>query len=434
MNNLFDGLTIFIGLIVFMVLVAFISNFFVRRILLESMHKLFAKTKSDWDDILIENGVFSKLSYLIPSLVIYFIIPYIIEQLENNFQLVNYLLLFQSLVLAFSLLMVILSINTLLTCINIIYERTSSSNSRSFVGYLQFAKIIITIIGWILVIAIILNKSPVILLSGLGAMTAILILVFRDTILSLVASIQLTSLDMVRVGDWIEMPESNADGDIIDISLHTVKIQNFDKTITSIPTYKLITTSFKNWRGMSESGGRRIKRNINIDINSIRFLTSNEIEKFKKFNFLKKYIEEKEKELSKHNANVNNEERFNSRKLTNVGTFRSYVYNYLREHPNIHNNMTLLVRQLQHQSKGMPLQIYAFTNITDWDMYENIQADIFDHLFSIANEFNLHIYQDLTGKDISSITKYLSLHHRLQVFQYFIRMCRWTNFIIMFSY
>ncbi|OUU79569.1 MAG: hypothetical protein CBC38_03555 [Gammaproteobacteria bacterium TMED78] len=405
MNNLFDGLTIFIGLIVFMVLVAFISNFFVRRILLESMHKLFAKTKSDWDDILIENGVFSKLSYLIPSLVIYFIIPYIIEQLENNFQLVNYLLLFQSLVLAFSLLMVILSINTLLTCINIIYERTSSSNSRSFVGYLQFAKIIITIIGWILVIAIILNKSPVILLSGLGAMTAILILVFRDTILSLVASIQLTSLDMVRVGDWIEMPESNADGDIIDISLHTVKIQNFDKTITSIPTYKLITTSFKNWRGMSESGGRRIKRNINIDINSIRFLTSNEIEKFKKFNFLKKYIEEKEKELSKHNANVNNEERFNSRKLTNVGTFRSYVYNYLREHPNIHNNMTLLVRQLQHQSKGMPLQIYAFTNITDWDMYENIQADIFDHLFSIANEFNLHIYQDLTGKDISSITK-----------------------------
>ena len=236
-------------------------------------------------------------------------------------------------------------------------------------------------------------------------MTAILMLVFKDTILSLVASIQLTSLDMVRVGDWIEMPESNADGDIIDISLHTVKIQNFDKTITSIPTYKLITNSFKNWRGMSESGGRRIKRNINIDTNSIRFLKKNEIERFKKFIFLEKYIAEKEIELTKHNSDIHTSEDFNSRQLTNIGTFRIYVFNYLKQHPNIHNDMTLLVRQLQHQSKGMPLQIYAFTNITDWDMYENIQADIFDHLFAIANEFDLHIYQDLTGSDIASIKK-----------------------------
>jgi miniconductance mechanosensitive channel len=405
MDNLIEGLVFFIGISTFMVLIAFICNFFVRRVLLEAIHKLFAKTKTDWDDILIENGVFSRLSYLIPSLVIYFfIIPFFAKYLgnpEDN----TFLFFIQDLALAFSLLMVTLSINTFLTCVNIIYEKSSDSKSRPLVGYIQFAKIIITIIGWILIISIIIDKSPVILLSSLGAMTAILMLVFKDTILSLVASIQLTSLDMVRVGDWIEMPEINADGDIIDISLHTVKIQNFDKTITSIPTYKLITNSFKNWRGMSESGGRRIKRNINIDTNSIRFLKKNEIERFKKFVFLENYLTEKEIELNEHNSDIHNSEDFNSRQLTNIGTFRIYVFNYLKQHPNIHNDMTLLVRQLQHQSKGMPLQIYAFTNITDWDMYENIQADIFDHLFAIANEFDLHIYQDLTGSDISSIKK-----------------------------
>jgi miniconductance mechanosensitive channel len=242
------------------------------------------------------------------------------------------------------------------------------------------------------------------LLSGLGAMTAVLLLVFKDTILSLVASVQLTSLDMVRVGDWIEMPQCNADGDVIDVSLHTVKIQNWDKTFTTIPTHRLIVDSFKNWRGMDESGGRRIKRELRIDINSVRFLTVEEVERFKGFALLKDYIDRKLEDLAAYNAAVGEEtENVNLRRLTNLGTFRAYILSYLKHHPKIHREMTLMVRQLQPGPTGLPLEIYAFTNITAWSTYEDIQADIFDHLLAIAGEFGLSMYQEPAGRDLSAL-------------------------------
>ena len=256
----------------------------------------------------------------------------------------------------------------------------------------------------VLIVAVLIERSPVLLLSGLGAMTAVLILVFKDTILSLVASVQLTSLDMIRVGDWIEMPSCNADGDVVDIALHTVKVQNWDKTITTIPTLKLISESFKNWRGMSLSGGRRIKRNLHIDLSSIRFLTDAEIERFRQFKLLEDYIARKEKELADYNDAVGESDNANLRRLTNVGTFRAYVFNYLKHHPKIHDEMTLLVRQLQPSPQGLPLEIYAFTNITDWSIYEDIQSDIFDHLMAIIGEFGLRTYQQPSGEDIVALS------------------------------
>ncbi len=243
-------------------------------------------------------------------------------------------------------------------------------------------------------------------MSGVGAMTAVLLLVFKDTILSLVASVQLTSLDMVRVGDWIEMPQYNADGDVVDVALHTVRVQNWDKTVTTIPTHKLISDSFRNWRAMSESGGRRIKRALHLDVSSIRFLTPAEVERFKGFALLADYIEGKEKELADYNAGLpgKTDAQVNLRRLTNVGTFRAYVFNYLKHHPKVHQHMTLLVRQLQPGPTGLPIEVYAFSNDTAWAVYEGVQADIFDHLLAIVPEFGLSVFQQPSGRDLQNLT------------------------------
>jgi miniconductance mechanosensitive channel len=236
-------------------------------------------------------------------------------------------------------------------------------------------------------------------------MTAILLLVFKDTILSLVASVQLTAQDMVRVGDWIEMPQFGADGDVVDVQLHTVKVQNWDKTITTIPTHRLITDSFKNWRGMSQSGGRRIKRSVYFDVSSIRFLTDEEVERFTRFALLKSYIDSKERELAEFNEAIGNESEaeVNKRRLTNIGTFRAYAYNYIRTHPQIRKDMTLIVRQLAPGPEGLPLQIYCFTTTTAWADYESIQSDIFDHLLAIVPEFGLRLYQKPAGSDLAHL-------------------------------
>jgi miniconductance mechanosensitive channel len=251
-----------------------------------------------------------------------------------------------------------------------------------------------------------MDKSPWVFLSGLGAMAAVLLLVFRDTILGLVASLQLTGNDMVHVGDWIEMPQYGADGDVIDVALHTVKVQNWDKTITTVPTHKLIAESFKNWRGMSASGGRRIKRALYVDKNSIRFLTDAELERFKQFALLKGYIATKEQELAEYNAGLDyvTDAGVNQRRLTNVGTFRAYIVNYLRHHPKIHHEgMTLLVRQLPPGPEGLPIEVYCFTTTTAWVEYEDIQADIFDHLLAVAYEFGLRLYQKPAGADLAAL-------------------------------
>ena len=265
-------------------------------------------------------------------------------------------------------------------------------------------KIVVLCGAAIILVSVLINESPLLLLSGLGAITAVLLLVFKDTILSLVASVQLTTNDMLRVGDWITMPSMNADGDVIDISLHTVKVQNFDKTIVTVPTHRLVSDSYANWRGMAESGGRRIKRSIHLDHNLIRFLSDDEVEDLKRFKILQPYLAAKSDEVARWNAEnlLGEDAPVNARRLTNVGTFRAYILAYLKWHPRIDENFTLLVRQLPSGTEGLPIELYCFTNTTVWHEYESIQADIFDHLLAIAPEFGLRTFQKPSGLDFAN--------------------------------
>lgn len=306
---------------------------------------------------------------------------------------------------AFIILTVVMAMAAALTLVNTIYSRRPEAASRPIKGYLQVVKIILFVIATILILATLIDRSPLLLLSGMGAMAAILMLVFKDTILSLVASVQLTSNDMLRVGDWIEMPELNADGDVIDIALHTVKVQNWDKTITTIPTWKLINESFKNWRGMEESGGRRIKRALLIDQTSVRFLEPAERERMRRFALIDDYLESKQDELEAWNARMVEAGRdaVNARRVTNLGTFRAYVASYLKAHSGIHQDMIQMVRQLDPTPQGLPLEIYCFTATTSWVAYEGIQADIFDHLIAILPEFGLQLYQQPSGLDVARL-------------------------------
>ena len=292
-----------------------------------------------------------------------------------------------------------------LTYINEDYERRPQSKNRPIKGYLQVVKIVVVCGAVIILISLLINESPLLLLSGLGAISAVLLLVFKDTILSLVASVQLTTNDMLRVGDWIEMPGMNADGDVIDISLHTVKVQNFDKTITTVPTHRLVSDSFRNWRGMSESGGRRIKRSLLIDQNSVRFLADEEVVYLKKFNLLKDYLASATEELAKWNESelAQDDSPVNARRLTNIGTLRAYIAAYIKWHPHISEHFTLLVRQLPPSPQGLPIEIYCFTDTTDWNTYERIQSDIFDHLIAIVPEFCLSLFQEPSGSDYARL-------------------------------
>ncbi len=308
----------------------------------------------------------------------------------------------RNVVSAFIILTIVMALSAALNLANELYQRRPDATSRPIKGYVQVLKIILYAACTILIVAVLMEQSPLLLLSGLGAMAAVLMLVFKDTILSLVASVQLTSNDMLRVGDWIEMPQLNADGDVIDIALHTVKVQNWDKTITTIPTYKLIEQSYKNWRGMSESGGRRIKRSLFIDQNSIRFLTPEEQATMRRFALIDDYLDRKQVELDQWNARLAEAGRdpVNTRRVTNIGTFRAYVIAYLRAHARIAQDMTQLVRQLQPTPQGLPLEVYCFTSTTAWAEYESIQADIFDHLLAILPEFDLRLFQEPSGLDM----------------------------------
>ncbi|MEN8725583.1 MAG: mechanosensitive ion channel domain-containing protein, partial [Lentimonas sp.] len=270
-------------------------------------------------------------------------------------------------------------------------------------SFTQAAKLVINLIGMIFILSVVLGKSPLVFFSGLGAVTAILLLIFKDAILGLVAGFQLSVNNMVMVGDWIEMPGRGADGEVTDVSLTTVKVQNWDKTITTIPTYSLISDSFKNWRGMSEAGGRRIKRSLHIDMRTIQFADEQLLERFKRIRLLRPYLEQKLEDIQEYNSNVENDlaELINGRRLTNVGTFRAYCVAYLRNHPKIHQKgMTLLVRQLAPNEKGLPIEFYCFSNDTAWVNFEDIQGDLFDHLLSIIPEFGLSTYQAPSGADL----------------------------------
>ena len=299
------------------------------------------------------------------------------------------------------IIVALLVIDAVISGANDIYRNYDTSKHIPLKGFFQVIKVIIYCVGGIVVLAIVLNKTPLYLLSGLGALTAVLLIVFKDPILGFVGGIQLSANKMVAIGDWIEMPSHGADGNVVDVALTTVKVRNFDKTITTIPTYDLISRSFKNWRGMKESGGRRIKRSIRVDLNTIKFCDEKMLARYSKIQFIREYIERKKEEVAEHNKTheVDDGNLVNGRRLTNIGTFRAYVIAYLRNHPKIDPQKTFLVRQLAPDENGLPIQIYVFANDTVWANYERIQADIFDHILAVVPEFDLRIFQEPTGVD-----------------------------------
>jgi len=370
------------------IFVAYVLFLITNQIILRSIAKIFRKTSTKFDDVLLEQKVFNKLPYLIPLIFLYSI-----RDIVPFFKLVD------RFIIALIALIILISLNALINAINDVYKKSRFSEKLNIKSYTQVVKLIINSVGIIIIAALLAGKSPIYFLSGIGALTAVLILVFKDTILSLVSSVQISSNDLFKIGDWIEAPQFGADGNVIDIALHSVKVQNWDKTICVVPTNQLINSSFKNWRGMSESGGRRIKRSIKINMKSIKFCSNSMIEKFKTIYLLKDYIEEKLTEINDHNNDKKLDETdiVNRRSLTNVGTFRAYIKFYLKNNAKIHNDMTFLVRQLAPQSDGLPIEIYVFSNDTNWVNYEAIQSDIFDHLLAILPEFELEVFQNLTG-------------------------------------
>ncbi|WP_336936705.1 mechanosensitive ion channel family protein [Acinetobacter modestus] len=383
-----------------LIFLAALANFIAKRIIVRGIRHIITKLKSPHQSIFAQHSVTRRFANIVPAIVI-----------MNGISAVPHLplkviTLIQMGAQAFIFLTLALSISEALNIFNLVYQRNPKSRNKPIKGYLQLIKLILFVVCGLMILGTFLKKDVFTLLAGFGAMAAVLMLVFQNTILSLVASVQIASYDMVRIGDWIEMPSLNADGDVIDMSLHTVTVQNFDKTLTTIPTNKLVTDTFRNWRGMSNSGCRRIKRSIFLDQSSVHFMTDSEQRKLKDFLLLDHYLDAKQDEINKFNDHLSNQSEYNQRRLTNVGTFRAYVEFYLRQHQGIAQNQTILVRQLQPTSEGLPLEIYAFTNTTAWASYEAIQSDIFDHLIAIIPEFGLRIYQAPSGYDFKT---YLSV-------------------------
>lgn len=379
------------------ILFAILANFIAKQVVVRGIRKLISKMTFANSEIISQHSVIRRIANIVPALVIMngiTTVPHLSDKVETLIQMAAQ---------AFIFLTIALAISEFLNIFNLVYQRNPKSRNKPIKGYLQLIKLIIYLVCALMIIGTFLKKDVFTLLAGFGAMAAVLMLVFQNTILSLVASVQISSYDMVRIGDWIEMPSLNADGDVIDMSLHTVTVQNFDKTFTTIPTNKLITDTFKNWRGMQEAGARRIKRAILIDQNSVHFMTEAEQSKLKDFLLLDQYLNSKKEEIAEFNQQLANQSQYNQRRLTNLGTFRAYIEFYLKQHPGISNSQSLIIRQLQPTSEGLPIEIYAFTKTTAWKDYENIQSDIFDHLIAIIPEFGLKLYQAPSGADFKQL-------------------------------
>ncbi len=376
-------------------LIAIVANMVTRGVIVVLIRRVLARTKSVRDDILVKRRVFQRLSQLAPAFIIYALAPVALEA----YPALGAFLVKLSLVymIAIGVLFVDGMINAGLE----IYGTFRISRTFPVTSFAQVTKLILYFLGFIATLSVLLGESPMTFIAGLGALAAVLMFVFKDLILGLVAGIQLSANRIVAVGDWIEIPKYGVDGDVMEIALTTVKIRNFDKTITTVPTQALINESFKNWRGMTETGGRRIKRSVHIDVASIRFCDEEMLERYAKIRHIAAYIEEKRKEIAAYNEETGADRALlvNGRHLTNIGTFRAYVEAYLRNHPKISKDLTLLVRQLQPTAHGLPIEIYVFTNDTNWIAYEGIQADIFDHILAAAREFDLRVFQDPTGAD-----------------------------------
>lgn len=384
---------------VILVLVAWIANWIVKRILVRGIYKFLRTSAINRHSSIADSPFIARLANIVPAVILSLGVNLVPDLPEFVVTVV------QNVSSAFVVLTIALAISNLLTVINTAYEKRPDAYLKPIKGYIQVIKIVVFAIATILVIASLIDRSPLILLSGLGAMAAVLLLIFQDTLLSLVASVQISSNDLIRVGDWIEMPQLNADGDVIDIALHTVKVQNWDKTISVIPTKRFLSDPFKNWRGMKEAGGRRIKRSILIDQQSIHFLSDDEKKKLYRFNLLSQYLTDKQADIDGWNLKLEQwgKEPVNTRRITNVGCFRAYVSQYLKNHPHIRQDLTLMSRQLAPTADGLPLEIYCFTSTIEWVQYEGIASDIFDHMLAILPEFGLRVFQHPSGVDMREL-------------------------------
>lgn len=379
-----------------LLLIAFGVDFICRFILLHIVSALVKRTRVTWDDILFDRSVLIRLSRMVAPLVLSLTIPMAFAGVESFG-----LLLISRLCNVLILITFLNFINALLKAIYTVYNSKEQFRDRPLKGLLQTAQVALWFIGGIVIIATLLGKSPLSLLAGLGASAAILMLVFKDSIMGVVSGVQLSANDMLKVGDWIAMPKYGADGTVIEVTLNTVKVRNWDNTITTIPPYLLVSDSFQNWRGMQESGGRRVKRSVNIDMNSVRFCTPEMLDKYRKIKLLADYIDQTEKVIKDYNKaqQIDNSVLVNGRRQTNLGVFRAYLNAYLHNLPTVNDEMTILVRHLQPTDRGIPVELYFFTRTTDWAPYEQIQADVFDHLLAIVPEFDLRVFQSPTGAD-----------------------------------
>ena len=392
--------TLFFGVLI----VSAFAYYLTRRVLLRFVTKLVKVSKNDWDDEVLGSRVFRWFSMLVPVIIVWQTSPLIFgATYMKGVGMIGDVIASVSEVSL--VLMVVMLINSCLNIADRIYQRYDVSKELPIKSFFQVIKIVLILVAIIFVIATLVGKSPLLIFSGLGAMTAVLMLIFKDSILGLMAGIQLSANRMVARGDWIEMPKFGADGEVLEVALTTVKVRNWDKTITTIPTYSLISDSFKNWRGMSNSNVRRVKRSLTLDISSIKFLDDEGIEKMKKVSLLKKHIENKLAEITLWNneRNVDEDDLINARALTNIGTYRAYITEYLRNHPKVSQDETLLVRQLQAGEHGLPIEIYVFSTDNRWANYEAIQSDIFDHLYAVLPEFGLRVFQSPTGADFSQL-------------------------------
>ncbi|MFZ4400331.1 MAG: mechanosensitive ion channel family protein [Bacteroidales bacterium] len=387
-------------IIVFAILLLSLIVFYLTRIIIvKVLHEIAKRTETTWDDIMVERRVFHRLAYIAPAIIIHELMPSMLKDY------ITWIVLFQAALEIYIVLIIIIVMDAFFNALIDIYQNYEVAKFKPIKAYVQIFKIIVYLISGIIIISILINKSPVYLLTGLGAISAVLMLIFKDTLLGFVASIQLSSNDMLRHGDWITIPKFGADGTVLDINLTTVKIENFDKTITTVPTYSLISDAFQNWRGMEESGVRRIKRSIILNMNSIKFCSPEMIEKFSRFHLIRQYITETQESLHAFNTanQFGNTENVNAKQQTNLGVFRAYVEAYLQDNPHLSKNNAIIVRQLQPTERGLPIEIYAFSTILEWGKYEDLMADIFDHILAVVPEFELQLFQNPSGSDFKSL-------------------------------
>ena len=381
---------------------AFAADFICRKVLLRAIARLVQKTKAAWDDILFDRRVMVYLSHMVAPVVIYLLLPVAFAQTDSV--TLNFIRRLCFIYIIFSFLFFI---NAFLKAAYTVYSAKESMRDRPLKGLLQTLQVSLWLIGIIVIVAELLGKSPYSLLAGLGASAAVLMLVFKDSIMGFVSGVQLSANDMLKVGDWITMPKYGADGTVIEVTLNTVKVRNWDNTITTIPPYLLVSDSFQNWRGMRESGGRRVKRSINIDMTSVRFCTPEMLEKYRKIQLLKDYIDRTEAVVEAYNAEngIDNEVLVNGRRQTNLGVFRAYLTAYLKSLPVVNKELNCMVRHLQPTDHGLPVELYFFSTIKDWIPYEGVQADVFDHVLAIIPEFGLRVFQSPSGADLQRLAE-----------------------------